>query len=222
MKRLIQIRKDQVALRRGDLTFLMTSSEASNGPSLESNVGILAFARAYGDSRVVVVQNTHSTRASETISNGTGLQSGFEPGTRLQDQLSDTVVTVGNDGSLVLSLEPNQTMILTVKQSESAFCNLALLSRNRVSAERRWVEPIDKSCRYTGIFSAQHPIETVELVTLGADFRSSRRTLSRERGKTEWSFELDLSEERFYLISVDGSHQRDVRNPLSATINGRE
>ena len=115
MQRLIEIRKAEPALRRGELSFLMTSTASTDSPSTEANAGIIAFARTYENEKVIVVLNTHDTRTSETVTGGNGMNVDLPAGTSLIDQLTNTSVTVGNEGTLRLSLAPNQAMILAVE-----------------------------------------------------------------------------------------------------------
>ena len=99
LRRLVELRKQQRALRRGDLRFVWTSDrrEAGNG------AGVVAFERFVGDDRVLIVINTRAEPAA-TEAPGTAMQVGFDPGTELVE------VLVGGDPLVVpasarLSLE---------------------------------------------------------------------------------------------------------------------
>ena len=112
MQKLIQIRKDLPALRRGQMEFLMVSNEATNGQTTTPNAGILAFKRTYKETQVLVVLNTHSTKVSRTAVNDSGLVSGFPNGTTLVDRLSQSVYEVAADGKLNIEVSPNTALIL--------------------------------------------------------------------------------------------------------------
>jgi alpha-amylase len=112
IQKLIKIRKEQPALRRGDLKFVMVSSESTAGQTTAPQAGIVAFSRTYQSSHVLVVLNTHSEKTSRTISDSGGMTTEFPPGTQLLDLISESTFDVSTDGRLVLEIPPNQAMIL--------------------------------------------------------------------------------------------------------------
>ncbi len=96
LKTLIQIRKDQVALRRGSFeTRWSTRSNATD------DYGIYAFERRYEQEAALVAMNLFANRASRTSSGGSSMVVGFEPGTVLRDALDASYeVTVEAAGCL--------------------------------------------------------------------------------------------------------------------------
>ncbi|MBH25346.1 MAG: alpha-amylase [Myxococcales bacterium] len=82
IKRLIQIRKDNVALRRGDFTPIYATTGAGG-----SDDGVFAFERAHPEQRVVVVMNVGTTE-SQTSRDGQAMVVNFPPGTVLTDLLN--------------------------------------------------------------------------------------------------------------------------------------
>ena len=75
LKQLIQLRKDEVTLRRGSFqTRWSTRSDAGD------DYGIYAFERRYEEEAALVVMNLFPTRASRTTSGGSAMVVGFEPG----------------------------------------------------------------------------------------------------------------------------------------------
>ncbi len=112
LQKLIQLRKQYVALRRGNLEFLMVSDESTANRTTDPNAGILAFVRTYKSSRVIVILNTHPTQASRTTLSALGMRTGFEQGTTLVDLLTETVHSVGADGRIDIQVPAKQSIIL--------------------------------------------------------------------------------------------------------------
>jgi alpha-amylase len=112
IQKLIKIRKEQPALRRGDLKFLLVSSESTEGQTTTPQAGIVAFSRTYKSSQVLVVLNTHSEKTSRTTFESSGMTTGLPPGTALIDLMSQAAYSVDTQGKLDLEVPANQAMIL--------------------------------------------------------------------------------------------------------------
>lgn len=103
MQSLIRLRKALTPLRRGDVTWRWASPR--NGA--ESDAGLMAFERAAGDERVLVVINSHAERAARSTFEGATMQTGFPGGTVLEDRLNGgETFTVSADGTLDLTTDP--------------------------------------------------------------------------------------------------------------------
>ncbi len=142
MKTMISARKTLAPLRRGDLRFTMTSDKDVNADPIGScgvcsnnnflnqescegaghgwgaanceNVGILAFERTYEDETVLVILNTHPTKAARTWSQGAPMQTNLGGSAGLRDTLDgDFQTSTDADGGLDLELPPNSIRILT-------------------------------------------------------------------------------------------------------------
>ncbi|MDA3864546.1 MAG: alpha-amylase family glycosyl hydrolase [Deltaproteobacteria bacterium] len=126
---LIAIRKEYPALRRGGVSIKWVSSVNANnneqdgsGFPLYPDRGILAFERSYNSNRVLVVINTSDSLTSYTHSySNDPMPTGFSQGTTLknvycQDHVCEGdeggTYTTGTNGSLNLTLEPRQALIL--------------------------------------------------------------------------------------------------------------
>ena len=107
--RLVKIRKAYPALRRGRLTFRMTTRNFAS----ESDAGLLVFERSEGAQTVLVAINVSDSHPSTA----TGISVGLDEGTRLTDVLGGQKVTVGAARSLSLTVPPRETLIL-VRDSE--------------------------------------------------------------------------------------------------------
>jgi len=86
IKKLSDIRKDNIALRRGDITKLKDSS----------NAGIFAFGRGHTDQNIIVAINTSSRKITETIT----VDSYASDGDVLEDIFADSdgqVITVASN-----------------------------------------------------------------------------------------------------------------------------
>ena len=117
-KRLIALRKELIALRKGDFVFRWTTEH--NGQEIDA--GLLAYERTYEDQKVLVVINTQD--AQEGVDdrltqdeNQQGMTVGFTPGTILIDRLhSDgTEFTVDSNGAVIISVPPRTTRVLVAK-----------------------------------------------------------------------------------------------------------
>lgn len=109
IQRLLRLRKQHTALRRGLLELTWTSDHVGG----ESDAGILAFERATADERALVVINTHEAQESSTQytdpndpSMSRTLQTGFPGGTELVDVFAtdQPAFTVAADGTLLVSV----------------------------------------------------------------------------------------------------------------------
>lgn len=89
LKKLIQLRKDHVALRRGDF-----QTRWSTQSDLGDDHGIYVFERRHSDEVALVAMNLFPTRGSRTSSGGSTMKVGFEPGTVLKDALDSTYEVV--------------------------------------------------------------------------------------------------------------------------------
>ncbi len=109
VQRLIGLRKKYAALRRGDVTFRWSTDHTGD----EADAGIVAFERAYGEQRALVVINAHDSHPSITAEAGTAMQTGFAPGTELVDVLGGgDASTVGADGRLSVMVPARGARIL--------------------------------------------------------------------------------------------------------------
>ena len=113
LQRLISIRKDLPALRRGNLEFLLTSDQASSLQGAGAQAGILAFSRTYREQKVLVILNTHDDRESQTVElDGSPMSTGLPPNTQLVDLLSGNEFQVDGNGGLNLTISANTALIL--------------------------------------------------------------------------------------------------------------
>ena len=132
MKRLIKLRKDLVALRRGELNFVWTSSESARkqgdaSPNAGPGAGLLAFERSTPEQTVLVVINTndHELQANEQAprldetkdGNGQGMKVSFPPNSKLRDLLASDAgqeFSVNAEGEVVISLAPRSARVLVL------------------------------------------------------------------------------------------------------------
>ncbi|MBT8492983.1 MAG: hypothetical protein KJO07_07980 [Deltaproteobacteria bacterium] len=111
LRRLISLRAELTALRRGDVRFVWTSSRQDAG----DGAGLVGIERVLADERVLVVVNTRASEA-ETAAGGTGMQVGFEPGTVLEDRLTNgESLTVGDDGRITVQMPGYGARIYTAR-----------------------------------------------------------------------------------------------------------
>lgn len=119
IKRLNQLRKDNVALRRGDFITRWSTTNA-DGP----DAGLYAFERRHDDQSALVVANFAEDGESRTTdADGNSMAVGFQPGTTLVDLLAgETVEVTGNgcnapagQGCVDLTLASHSIVVL-VKQ----------------------------------------------------------------------------------------------------------
>jgi glycosidase len=104
--RLAALRRASSALRRGALVLRYASpvSARSEAPG----AGLLAFERAHGDDRVLVVVNGHPRTSA-----GAAVPTGFAPGSRLVDGLGGRIeITVGEDGAVPVDVPAREAWIL--------------------------------------------------------------------------------------------------------------
>jgi glycosidase len=117
-KRLIALRKELVALRKGDLVFRWSTDHTNQ----EIDAGMLAYERTYEDQKALVVMNTQDVEEGTDPrltqdENQQGMSVGFAPGTLLIDRLhSDGAeFTVDANGVVIVSVPPRMTRILVPK-----------------------------------------------------------------------------------------------------------
>jgi alpha-amylase len=117
VKHLIKLRKQYVALRRGDMIFRWTSTTKYN----EVDGGLLAFERLLGDERVLVVINTREDQdsSSATTQNEQGnlMSVGFAPNTVLRDALHPLEVqtfTVDAQSQLLVTVPHSSARVLVI------------------------------------------------------------------------------------------------------------
>jgi alpha-amylase len=111
--RLIEIRAERAALRRGDTRFRWSSTRTGG----EQDAGVIAFERMTDDEVVLVVVNTHGVeRETSASSLGFGdMRVSFAPGTELFDLLDPTAapLTVDAEQHLVVRVPPHGVRILS-------------------------------------------------------------------------------------------------------------
>ena len=114
LQRLISIRKELPALRRGNLEFLLTSDQASSVQGAGAQAGIFAFSSDLPRTeKVLVILNTHDDRESQTVDlDGTPMSTGLPPNTQLVDLLSGNEFQVDANGGLNLTINANTALIL--------------------------------------------------------------------------------------------------------------
>ena len=112
IRRLTELRRAHVALRRGELTVRAMSDVGGMAlDTMQPDAGALVFERSLGDDHVLVAMSTHPTHGAAL-----SVMSGFAPGTRLVDALGGEVsVTVLRDGSVPLAIQPRTTQILVAE-----------------------------------------------------------------------------------------------------------
>ena len=116
-----RLRKTYAALRRGD-TVVRFSTPNTQG---EVDAGMFAFERTGGDAGAeyaLVVLNTNGQKASSTLGPDGPMKVGAAPGTVLVDVLNalPTELTVAADGSLNVTVEPQQALILVPREQVKA------------------------------------------------------------------------------------------------------
>ena len=105
---LIALRRSSAVLRRGELRVRYTSPE--DGRSDAEDAGILAYERQLDDERMLVVLNAHALKQSRA-----SIPTGFASGTRLRDVLAGRELTVGEAGTLDVTLDPREPLILAIE-----------------------------------------------------------------------------------------------------------
>jgi alpha-amylase len=111
--KLTAIRKQYIALRRGDTKVIWSSPHVGT----EQDAGIFAFERAGGDAGsayALVVMNTNDTQTSSTANGTTTMLTTLKGKTVLVDVLdpNQAKYTVDSDSTLSLTLKPQTSMIL--------------------------------------------------------------------------------------------------------------
>ncbi len=113
IQRLARIRGEYASLRRGAVNVVWSSDHVGDEP----DAGIFAFERIGGDaggSYAVVVINSHQTHDSTTRTPDRAMEVSAPAGTEMIDVLSrgDLRVIVGDDGTLDVTVEPMQGVLL--------------------------------------------------------------------------------------------------------------
>ncbi len=99
LHRLLELRASREVLRRGSLTVRYASE--NDGFSDAPDAGLLAYERALGDERMLIVLNAHALQSSAAV-----VPSGFAAGTRLVDVLGGGEAEVGAGGAISVALGP--------------------------------------------------------------------------------------------------------------------
>ncbi len=108
IRRLVDLRREHVALRRGSQRVRYASEHG--GRDEEEDAGMLAFERQFEDDRVVVVLNAHALKASRA-----DVPTGFAVGVELRNLLDDSDArrwTVGPSGVVDVALGPREPLML--------------------------------------------------------------------------------------------------------------
>jgi glycosidase len=115
---LIQLRKDNVALRRGDVSITW----ATDRPRGARDSGLFAFERIHPDQKLLVVINTADDQASTTCApeadGGDCMQTSFAPGTVLRDIApggGGETFTVAGDGTLSVTVPARLGRVLAAQ-----------------------------------------------------------------------------------------------------------
>jgi alpha-amylase len=125
VQRLIEIRKQYDALRRGDYAIRWVSNHSNPAAptATENDSGILAFERSCKTSvwsekcdgpNVLVVINVHDHKASSTVAGDAAMPVDFAPGTVLSDVWTNGAegFTVSADGTVTVEVPPRGFRIL--------------------------------------------------------------------------------------------------------------
>jgi glycosidase len=113
IQKLIKIRKAYAPLRRGQMTIKYSTTHTA----MEEDAGMVAFERADGTHKLLVVLNTSDAKQSETSQaqmGGADMLTSFAPGDKLVDILSSSSesFTVGIQGALVVPVAARGARIL--------------------------------------------------------------------------------------------------------------
>jgi alpha-amylase len=119
LKALIKARKENVALRRGSVTFRWASAHTD----AEIDAGLVAFERSTPEQTVLVVINTKEGSEDDLWSEtrtqeGEGMSVSIPAGSTLVDVLNgsgEDRFTVGGDGRVVVGLPPRSARILVLE-----------------------------------------------------------------------------------------------------------
>ncbi len=118
LKKLISLRKEFVALRRGALVYRLSNELRGQ----EASAGILAFERFDGDQRVLVVINTQDEDQGVALGNtldaqGLGMKVGFAPNSILVDRLNggNQSFVVDGDQRVQVLLPPRSARVLSLQ-----------------------------------------------------------------------------------------------------------
>jgi glycosidase len=109
--RLIRIRREYEALRRGDFVIRWTTDRVED----EQDAGIVAFERTTPEGAYALVvinsQGRHPSETSASTLGGESMVVSAAPGTTLVDALNGERVTVSGAGQLNVLVDPHQTRI---------------------------------------------------------------------------------------------------------------
>jgi glycosidase len=122
VKQLIDLRKKQAPLRRGNMKVVWSSENSGT----EKDAGILAFERtietAVGPETVLVVLNLSKSNATWTSAKewgGEHMKTSFAKGTKLVNMLDEPDptddVTVGDNGEINIKLQPRTAKVFVVR-----------------------------------------------------------------------------------------------------------
>lgn len=122
VKQLIDLRKKQAPLRRGNMKVVWSSQNSGS----EKDAGILAFERtietAVGPETVLVVLNLSKSNATWTSAKewgGEHMKTSFAKGTKLVNMLDEPDptddVTVGDNGEINIKLQPRTAKVFVVR-----------------------------------------------------------------------------------------------------------
>lgn len=105
LQRLLALRRDEEALRRGELRVRYASED--DGRSDAEDAGMLAYERFVGEDRLLVVLNAHALKSSRAR-----VPSGFPAGASLNDRLGAGDWTVQPGGVVDVTLPPRGAVVL--------------------------------------------------------------------------------------------------------------
>jgi glycosidase len=111
VRRLSDLRREHVALRRGALVVRALSTiGGSTLDTMQPDAGALVFERSLGGDVVLIAACTHPTHGAALT-----VPSSFSPGATLVDALGGMTITVLADGSVPLAIEPRETLVLVAR-----------------------------------------------------------------------------------------------------------
>jgi alpha-amylase len=102
---LARVRREHVALRRGDTQIRWTSSRTSDLDS-DTDAGIFAFERRHPEETALVVMNVNRSKTRQTAFGGGVMQTSFAGGTVLRDLVDPAgyTVTVNQGGTVTVTV----------------------------------------------------------------------------------------------------------------------
>ncbi|MEE2756378.1 MAG: alpha-amylase family glycosyl hydrolase [Myxococcota bacterium] len=115
-KKLIALRKRLAPLRRGDMTFVFASPEASTGLDGTPTAGLLMFERRYKEETVLVVINNHDSKTARTLGEQGSIKTNLAGNLSLVDLMDDSgeyQVVTDADGGVDISIPPNSMRVFT-------------------------------------------------------------------------------------------------------------